>query len=71
MVGDVVLIQESNQIRGKWKMGVVTQANPSLRDGFVRNIEVQYKNEGSNSFTKINRPVQRVIVIVPVDEDKE
>ena len=67
-VGDIVLIQDSNQIRGQWKMGRVTEANPSLRDGFVRNIEIQYKNEGAKSYTTINRPVQKVIVLVPVDQ---
>ena len=66
-VGDVVLIQDSNQIRGKWKMGRVTEANPSLRDGFVRNIAIQYKNEGAKNYTTVNRPVQRVIVLVPFD----
>ena len=70
-VGDIVLIQDSNQIRGNWKMARVTEANPSLRDGFVRNIELQYKNKGSNNYTTISRPVQRVIVIVPVDEEIE
>ena len=70
-VGDIVLIQDSNQIRGNWKMARVTQANPSLRDGFVRNIELQYKNKGSTNYTTISRPMQRVIVLVPVDEDSE
>ena len=70
-VGDIVLIQDSNQIRGKWKLGRVTQAVSSLRDGFVRNVEIEYKNEGSQSFTTISRPVQRIIVLVPVDEKEQ
>ena len=70
-VGDVVLIQDSNQIRGKWKLGRVSQADPSLRDGFVRNVEIQYKNEGTRTYTTIDRPVQRIIVLVPVNEDEE
>ena len=41
--GDVVVIQDTNQIRGKWKLGIVTEAVPSLRDGFVRNVEIKYK----------------------------
>ena len=68
---DSRLIQDSNQIRGKWKMGQVTEANPSLRDGFVRNIEIQYKNEEAVSYTTISRSVQRVIVSVPIDGECE
>ena len=71
-VGDVVIIQDTNQIRGKWKLGRVTCADPSLRDGFVRNVDVQYKNPGSQSFTTVKRPVQRlVVVLVPIDVKHE
>ena len=49
----------------------MSQADPSLRDGFVRNIEVQYKNEGSKNYTTVNRPVQRIIVLVPSEEECE
>ena len=69
--GDIVLVQDSNQIRGKWKLGRVTEAEPSLRDGFVRNVDIQYKNPNSKNFTKITRPVQKVVVIVPIDESDE
>ena len=68
-VGDVVLIQDSNQLQGKWKLGKVVRADASLRDGFVRIIDIQHKNPGLNSLTTITRPVQKVIVIVPVDEE--
>jgi hypothetical protein len=67
--GDIVLIQESGIIKGKWKMGKVTRAIPSLRDGFVRNVDIHYKNPNAKSFTTITRPVQRLVVIVPIDED--
>ena len=70
-VGDVVLIQDTGMIRGKWKMGRVVEANPSLRDGFVRNVKVQYRNPNHTAFTTITRPVQRLIVLVPVGGDEE
>ena len=41
-IGDVVLIQDSNLVRGEWKMGVVTQILES-KDRRVRNVEVRYK----------------------------
>jgi len=69
-VGDVVIIQDSNQVRGKWKLGRVSCADPSLRDGFVRKIEVQYKNLDAKTYTTIERPVQRVVVLVPVDDEE-
>ena len=46
-------------------------------DGLVRRAELQYKNQAANEpsrayrgrfYTTIERPVQRLIVIVPVDE---
>ena len=69
MVGDIVMVQDANQIRGKWKLGRVYTADPSLRDGYVRNVEVEYKS-GTRDYTRITRPVQRLVVIVPADEDQ-
>jgi hypothetical protein len=66
--GDVVLIQDSNVVRGEWKMGIVVQILES-RDGKVRNVEVKYKN--GNTEIKVKRPVQRLIVIVPKDQVAE
>jgi len=34
--GDIVLIQDSNQIRGQWKLGKVSEVFPG-EDGIVRN----------------------------------
>jgi hypothetical protein len=41
-VGDVVKIQDSNSVRGQWKVGRVTNALVE-DDGRVRRVEVQYK----------------------------
>jgi len=68
MKGDVVIVQDSNLIRGKWRIGRVTKADPSLRDGFVRNVEIEYKNTGSKNYLTITRAVQRVIVLVPTED---
>ena len=68
MKGDVVIVQDSNLIRGKWRIGRVTKADPSLRDGFVRNVEIEYKNTGSKKYLTITRAVQRVIVLVPAED---
>jgi hypothetical protein len=71
LVGDIVLLQETGLIKGKWKMGKVVKADPSLRDGFVRSIDIQYKNPGAKSYTVVTRAVQRVVVVVPVDQDED
>ena len=63
-VGDVVLIEDSNALRGKWKMGVIVEA-PLSQDGRVRKASISYKNPSET----VLRPVQKLIVIVPNDED--
>ena len=72
-MGDVVLIQDANLVRGEWRMGIVSKAEPSSEDGFVRNCSVKYKKSlpGSrfaHSFTTVESSVQRLVVLVPVDE---
>ena len=41
--GDVVLIQDSNAVRGKWKLGIVSEIFPE-KDDRVRRVNVVYKN---------------------------
>ena len=71
-VGDIVLIQDSEVFRGEWRMGKVIKAIEGT-DGIVRNCEVQYKVKGEDD--KVNkrprtilRPVQRLVIVVAVDE---
>ena len=70
-VGDIVLVQNSGMIEGKWKLGKVVRAGPSLRDGYVRTVDIQYKNPESTSFITISRPVQRIVVILPMEAEEE
>ena len=77
--GHVVLIQDGNVVRGEWKLGTVTKTFPS-DDGKVRRVEVSYKNfrpdekldtyNGTN-YTSVERALQRLIVLVAVDEDEQ
>ena len=46
-------------------MGRVTEALPGA-DGKVRDVKVQYKN--TESFITIDRPVQRLVLLLPYDE---
>ena len=78
-IGDVVIVQDPNQLRGKWKLATVSKVFPS-GDGKVRRVEIQYKNEkigeaadqySGTKYTRIDRPVQRLVVIIPIDEQEE
>ena len=68
-VGDVVLIQDNNMVRGKWKLGRVSRILQS-KYGKVRKVEVKYKNrsdkEHSVPFITVDRAVHNLVVIVPI-----
>ena len=59
------MFNASGEVVAKLKKGIV---NPDI-DGVVRNVNVQYKHEDSTVFTTISRPVQRLILLMPVDEN--
>ena len=62
-VGDVVLVQDLNLVRGQWKMALVEEAIVSA-DGRVRRVMISYRtDEGTKSI--VERPVQKLIVIAP------
>ena len=77
-VGDVVLIQDSNQVQGNWKLGKVSKVYPG-DDTRVRIVDVKYKNprqgepvdkyEGRGCVT-VQRAVHRLIVLVQVDDSE-
>ena len=67
-INDVVMIQDSNVVRGEWKLGLVVEILES-KDGRVRNVEVMYKN--GTTEVKVRRAVQRLIVIVSADASEE
>ena len=71
--GDIVLVQDSNNIRGQWKLAQVCEAIPG-RDGKVRDVKIRYKNvdEGHKyrgcQDTIVNRSVRRLVVLLPKEE---
>ena len=72
-VGDIVMVQDSNMIRGQWKLAQICEANPG-KDGKVRDVQLRYKVlDSSSSYRgcsdmKINRSVHRLVVVLPVEE---
>ena len=43
-IGDIVLVQDSNAIRGKWKLAQVVDAEKG-KDELVRDVHIRYKNQ--------------------------
>ena len=72
-VGDVVLVQDTNSFKGKWKLAEVHTAEPG-KDGKVRDVVLRYKNqEDSPKYTgskdiHINRSVHRLAFIILIEE---
>ena len=74
--GDLDLIQDSNLVRGLWRLGIVSNTFPGS-DVKVRKVELQYKNpKKGESVTKyrgrgyvtIERPVHRLVLLIPKDD---
>ena len=61
--GDVVLVQDSNALRGKWRLGKVINGIPS-EDGKVRRVVIQCLSE-TGLKQEIERPPQRLVLLVP------
>ena len=71
--GDVVLVQDSNAIRGTWRLAQVSEAHKG-RDGKVRTVTLCYKHQSPNKGytgvqdSKINRSVHRLVLLLPIEE---
>ena len=63
--GDIVLVQDSNLVRGQWKLALVERTELS-KDLLVRKVAVSYRT-AAGTRQEIERPVQRLILLVPVD----
>ena len=59
-VDDVVIVQDSNAVRGKWTIARVTNVYPG-RDGQVRNVELR------TATTQFQRPITKIAVIYPAE----
>ena len=72
-VGDIVLVKDSNAIRGQWRLAQVI-AVESSRDGKVRDVTLRYKLQKPGKLyiglddICIKMSVHRLIVLLPVEE---
>ncbi len=63
-VNDVVTYVDENAVRGKWMIGRIIETFPG-QDGKTRNVKIK------TLCGQYTRPVTKIVVIVPVDEDKD
>ena len=76
-VKDVVVVRDSNALRGEWRLAIVSKCYPD-RLGKVRNVElvVKPKQGGHGQYMstppiEIKRHVNNVIVLVPVEDQED
>ena len=62
--GDVVVIQDKDSKRSKWKLGLILEAHPAALDGKVRRVRLRYINPAGTA-TEVERPVQNLVVLLP------
>ena len=71
--GDIVLVKDSNIVRGHWKMGLVCKTTPGA-DGQVRNVIVKYKLPNPSKslkdlkYIQVDRAVHNLVMLLPVEE---
>ena len=67
---DIVLIKDSNAVRGDWRISIVTDVHLS-HNNKVRRVTVSYKNQRQGDtarYTNVERAVHKLIMLVAIDE---
>ncbi|XP_067939577.1 uncharacterized protein [Watersipora subatra] len=77
MIGDIVMVKDSNALRSQYHLAEVCQTHPDSNDT-VRRVSIRYKNFRSGKMTKtysgspdtvITRSVHKLALIIPVEEN--
>ena len=72
-IGDIVLVKDSNAIKGSWKLAEVCEVLPSS-DGKIRDVQIKYKIQGEEGDyegqqdMKVYRSVHKLVLILPLEE---
>ena len=66
-INDVVILYDKDLPRGQWKIGVISKLFLASDKKF-RHVLVKYKDINSKSYVEIERPVQRLVVLLPTEE---
>ena len=74
--GDIVILQDTNAVRGNWRLGKICEVHTSS-DGTVRRVTVGYKNTddtpnyNGRPWVNVERAIQRLIVVLPAEFELE
>ena len=74
--GDIVILQDTNAVRGNWRLGKICEVHTSS-DGTVRRVTVEYKNTDDTSdyngrpWVNVELAIQRLIVVLPAEFELE
>ena len=66
--GDIVLLKQETPAAATYRLGLVGEVYPSLSDGKVRRVLVKYKNPGEKGYWVSEWHANKLVIIVPVDE---
>ena len=68
-VGDLVIFRKRDSVISNdgWTIGKVKQANPG-RDGLVRRVLLEYKNQSEQNFRTTDRAVRTIAILYPENE---
>ena len=69
-VGDVCLIRYAKEKRATYRLGRVSEVKKGV-DGLVRKVTLKYKLPTEKVFRTVDRPIQGIAVIVPVEEQSQ
>ena len=69
--GDVVLMKNETAVSKMYRLARVYKVFPSESDSLVRKALIQYKNPGERKFRFSERPVQGLVLLMPIEEQKE
>ena len=69
-VGDVCLIRYAKEKRATYRLGRVSEIKKGV-DGLVRKVTLKYKLPTEKVFRTVDRPIQGIAVIVPIEEQNQ
>ena len=67
MIGDVVLVCDSESPRNQWPLAVVTEVFPS-QDNLVRKVQIMTTKDGEKKF--FQRPVHKLVLLLPKEDNR-
>ena len=67
-VGDIVLIRDTNTVRGDWHIGQIENVYKS-DDKVVRQVNIRYKVPSNKRCSFVKRAIQSLVILLPVEDN--